>query len=231
MKRTRIVIADDHTLLSDAIKNLLEPEFEIVGMFTDGQTLLDAAPGLMPDVIILDIGMPVMNGLNAGRRLKQVLPKVKLVYLTMHKDLDLAAEAFQWGASGYILKTSAASELVRAVREALRGGFYVTQLITKDMVGSFIQNFKRLPPPHELTLRQKEVLQLLVEGRPMKEVACMLNITPRTVAFHKYTMMEQLQVKSSAELIHYAINNLIVSSQRLAARPDPASVSGKDAEG
>src|ERR1044072_1694357 len=119
MKRTRIVLADDHTLLLDAIKNLLEPEFEIVGMFADGQTLLDAALGLMPDVIILDIGMPVMNGLNAGQRLKQVLPKVKLVYLTMYKDLDLAAEAFQCGASGYIRKTSAASEQECAIREAL----------------------------------------------------------------------------------------------------------------
>ena len=231
MKRTRIILADDHTLLSDAIKNLLEPEFEIVGMFADGQSLLDAAPGLMPDVIILDIGMPVMNGLNAGRRLKQVLPKVKLVYLTMYKDLDLAAEAFQCGASGYILKTSAASELVCAIREALRGGFYMTQLITRDMVGSSIQSFKRRTP-HDLTLRQKEVLQLLVEGRPMKEVAYMLNITPRTVAFHKYTMMEQLQVKSSAELIQYAINNSIVSTQSLTARSYYVPLAaGNDIEG
>ena len=149
--------------------------------------------------------------MSAGRRLKQVLPKVKLVYLTMNQDHDLAAEAFRWGASGYLLKTSAASELVKAIREVLRGGFYVTPLITKDMSGSFIQNFKRQPPAHELTLRQKEVLQLLAEGRAMKEVAYMLNITPRTVAFHKYTMMEQLQVKSSAELIQYAIKSSLVS--------------------
>lgn len=233
MKRTRIILADDHTLLLDAIKNLLEPEFEVVGMFADGQTLLDAAQVLIPDVIILDIGMPVMNGLNAGRRLKQVLPKVKLIYLTMYKDLDLAAEAFQCGASGYILKSSAASELVQAIRDALRGGFYLTSLMTKDMTGSFIQNFKRRMPPHELTLRQKEVLQLLAEGRPMKEVAYMLNITPRTVAFHKYTMMEQLQVKSSAELIQYAINNSIVPTENLAARPYSAAslAAGNDIEG
>ena len=211
MKRTRIILADDHTLLSETIKNLLEPEFEVVGSFADGQALLEAAPALAPDIIILDISMPIMNGLNAGQRLKQVLPKVKLIYLTMHQDPDMAAEAFRGGASGYLLKTSAASELVLAVREALRGGFYVTPQMTKDMVGPVIQNFKRRTAPHELTLRQREVLQLLVEGRAMKEVAYLLNITPRTVAFHKYMMMEQLQVKSSAELIQYAIKNSIAT--------------------
>ena len=212
MKRTRIVLADDHTMLLDAIKNLLEPEFEIVGQFVDGQTLINAAPGLLPDVIVLDIGMPLMNGLNSGQRLKQVLPKAKLVYLTMNPDPDLAAEAFRLGASAYLLKTSAASELVQAIREVLRGGTYVTPQMTKDMVGSAIQNFKRRTTTHELTLRQKEVLQLLAEGRAMKEVAHMLNITPRTVAFHKYMMMEQLEVKNSAELIQYAIKHSIVTT-------------------
>ena len=213
MKRTRIILADDHTLLADTIKNLLEPEFEVVATFADGHTLVEAAPALAPDVILLDIGMPVMNGLSAGQRLKQLLPAVKLVFLTMNQDPDLAAEAFRDGASGYLLKTSAASELLHAIREVLRGRSYVTPLMTKDMVGSFIHNLKRRPPPHQLTLRQKEVLQLLAEGRAMKEIAYMLNITPRTVAFHKYTMMEQLQVKSSAELIQYAIRNSIVSSE------------------
>jgi len=210
MKRTRIVLADDHTLLSETIKNLLEPEFEVVGTFADGQALLNAAPALMPDVVVLDIGMPVMNGLNAGRRLKRLLPRVKLIYLTISQDRDLAAEAFRWGASAYLLKTSAAAELVHAVREALRGGSYVTPLMTKDMVGSISQNFKQRTPAHELTLRQKEVLQLLAEGRPMKEVAYMLNITTRTVAFHKYTMMAQLQINSTAELIQYAVNSSII---------------------
>lgn len=212
MKRTRIILADDHTLLSDTIKNLLEPEFEVVACFADGHTLIEAAPALAPDVIILDIGMPVMNGLSAGRRLKQLLPAVKLVFLTMNQDPELAAEAFREGASGYLLKTSAASEMLHAIREVLRGRSYVTSLMTQDMVGSFIHNFKRRPPPHQLTLRQKEVLQLLAEGRSMKEIAYTLNITARTVAFHKYTMMEQLQVKSSAELIQYAIRNSIVSA-------------------
>ena len=156
--------------------------------------------------------MPLMNGLNSGQRLKQVLPKAKLVYLTMNPDPDLAAEAFRLGASAYLLKTSAASELVQAIREVLRGGTYVTPQMTKDMVGSAIQNFKRRVTSHELTLRQKEVLQLLAEGRAMKEVAHMLNITPRTVAFHKYMMMEQLEVKNSAELIQYAIKHSIVTT-------------------
>ena len=205
MKRSRIILADDHTLLLDTIKNLLEPEFEVVGTFDNGLKLVEAAPELKPDVIVLDIGMPLMNGLNAGQRLKQVMPSVKLIYLTMNQDPDLAAEAFRLGAAGYLVKNSAASELVHAIREVLRGSSYVTPLMTKDMVGSFIQNFKRRKGPHELTLRQKEVLQLLTEGRSMKEAAFILNVTRRTVAFHKYTMMEQLQVKSSAELIQYGM--------------------------
>jgi DNA-binding NarL/FixJ family response regulator len=213
MKRTRIIIADDHVLLSDTIKHLIEPEFEVVASFPDGHALVEGAPGLMPDVIVLDIGMPIMNGLNAGQRLKQLLPAVKLVYLTMNPDPDLAAEAFRSGASAYLLKTSAASELVHAIREVLRGRSYVTPLMTKDMVGSFLHNIKQRTPPHELTLRQREVLQLLAEGRSMKEIAYMLHITPRTVAFHKYTMMEQLEVKSSAELIQYAIKHSLVTGQ------------------
>jgi len=212
MKRTRIILADDHILLLDAIKNLLEPEFEVVGTFANGLALVEAAPGLKPDVIVLDIGMPLMNGLNAGQRLKQVLPAVKLIYLTMNQDPDLAAEAFRLGASGYLVKNSAASELVHAIREVLRGSSYVTPLMTKDMIGSFIQNLKRRKSPHILTLRQKEVLQLLAEGRSMKEAAYILNVTPRTVAFHKYTMMEQLHVRSSAELIQYALKSSLMAA-------------------
>lgn len=212
MKRKRIILADDHVFLLDAIKNLLEPEFEVVGTFSDGHALVEAAQGLSPDVIVLDIGMPLMNGLNAGQRLKQMMPSVKLIYLTMNMDPDLAAEAFRLGAVGYLVKNSAASELVHAIREVLRGSSYVTPLMTKDMVGSFIQNFKRRKSAHQLTLRQKEVLQLLAEGRSMKEVAFILHVTPRTVAFHKYTMMEQLQVKSSAELIQYALKSSLTAA-------------------
>ncbi len=182
MKRIRIILADDHVLMLEAIRNLLEPEFEIVGTFPDGHALLNGAPELNPDVIVLDIGMPKMNGLSAGQRLRQVLPKVKLVYLTMDLDPDLAAEAFRVGASGYVVKNSAASELVHGIREVLRGRSYITPLMTKGMVRSFIQNIER-KNHNKLTLRQTEVLQLLAEGRSMKEAAFILNVRPRT-AFH-----------------------------------------------
>lgn len=210
MKSIRILLADDHTLLVEAVKGLLEPEFEVAGVFPDGRALIDAVCELNPDLVVMDISMPMLNGLDAGRRLKQMRPEVKLIYLTMNDDPDLAAEAFRVGASGYVLKTCASSELVRAIREVLRGRCYVTPLVTKGMVGSFIQNAMRKKQPHKLTLRQREVLQLLAEGRSMKEVASTLSITARTVAFHKYTMMEQLQIKSSAELVHYAARNSIV---------------------
>lgn len=212
MKRARVVLADDHTLMLEALKNLLEPEFEVAGIFADGLALVEGAPGLAPNVIVLDIGMPNMNGLLAGQRLKQSLPRVKPIYLTMNHDADTAAEAFRLGASGYLLKNSAASELVRALREVVSGGSYVTPLMTGDMVGSFIQNFKQMKEPRQLTQRQKEVLQLLAEGRSMKEVAFLLNVSPRTVAFHKYTMMEHLHVRSSAELIQYAIRNSVMAA-------------------
>jgi DNA-binding NarL/FixJ family response regulator len=212
MKRTRIILADDHILLLDTLRNLLEPEFEVVGTFADGHALVDAAAGLNPDVIVLDVGMPTMNGLSAGQRIKTELPRVKLIYLTMSQDPDVAAEAFRLGASGFVVKTSAASELVHAIREALLGRPYITPLLTEGMVGSFLQNLKRRKSPHKLTLRQKEVLQLLAEGRSMKEVAFILNVTPRTVAFHKYSMMEQLHVRSSAELIQYAMKSMVASA-------------------
>lgn len=207
MKRTRIILADDHILLADAVRNLLEPDYEVVGTFSDGEELVEAAAALSPDIVILDINMPTMNGLTAGPRLKRIMPKVKLIYLTMHQDMETAGEAFRNGASGYVLKTSAASELIRAIREVLRGGNFVTPSLSEGMIGSFVQNFKKMRSERDLTLRQKEVLNLLVEGRSMKEVANVLNITPRTVAFHKYTMMEHLNIQSSAELISYAMRN------------------------
>lgn len=210
MKKARIILADDHTILLDALKNLVEPEFEVVALCSDGRDLIKAAAELNPNVVVLDIGMPTMNGLNAGQRLKQILPTVKLVYLTMNQDPDMASEAFRLGASAYLLKTSAASELIRALREVVRGGTYVTPAMTDGMVGSFIQNFKRRKSSNHLTLRQKEVLQLLAEGRSMKEAAFILNVSPRTVAFHKYTMMDHLNIRSSAELIEYAMRSSVL---------------------
>lgn len=210
MKKARIILADDHTILLDALKNLIEPEFDVVALCSDGRELIKAAAELNPNVVVLDIGMPTMNGLNAGQRLRQILPTVKLVYLTMNQDPDMASEAFRLGASAYLLKTSAGSELIRALREVVRGGTYITPAMTEGMVGSFIQNFKRRKSSNHLTLRQKEVLQLLAEGRSMKEAAFILNVSPRTVAFHKYTMMDHLNIRSSAELIEYAMKSSLL---------------------
>ena len=212
MKRPRVVLADDHTLILDSLKNLLEPEFDVVGLFADGHELMEGAPSLNPHVIVLDIGMPTMNGLTAGQRLKQALPLVKLVYLTMNRDPDMAGEAFRLGASAYVLKNSAAGELQKAIRQVVRGGFYVTPLLTDGMVGSFVQNFKRRKATLSITPRQKEVLQLLAEGRSMKEAAFVLNVSPRTVAFHKYAMMDRLHIRSSAELVEYAMRTSIVAA-------------------
>jgi DNA-binding NarL/FixJ family response regulator len=212
MQRTRVILADDHKLILDALKNLIEPEFQVVGTFGDGHALVEAAPELKPHVIVLDVGMPTMNGISAGQRLKQSMPNVKLIYLTMNQDPDLAAEAFRLGAKGYLLKSSAGSELVDALRAVVRGGSYVTPLMTEDVLGSFVNHFKNLKSTSHLTLRQKEVLQLLAEGRSMKEAAYILNVSPRTVAFHKYTMMEHLHIKTSAELVQYALNTQLLAA-------------------
>ena len=205
MPRTRVILADDHVLVLDALKNLLEPEFEVVGTFSNGLALVEGAVKLKPNVVVLDISMPTMNGLSAGQRLKQLMPNVKLIYVTMNQDPDMAAEVFRLGAAGYFLKNSAGSELVNAIRLVARGGSYVTPSLTKDQFGSPVQHFKNLKRTNHLTLRQKEVLQLLSEGRSLKEAAFILHLSPRTVAFHKYTMMEHLHIKSSAELIQYAM--------------------------
>ena len=210
MLSTRVVLADDHRLILDALKKLLEPEFAVVGEFEDGHELLSAASGLNPHVIVLDIGMPTMNGLIAGQRLKQLMPTVKLIYLTMNQDQDMVAEAFRLGANGYLLKSSAGSELVSAIRTVVRGGSYITPRMTEDVIGSSINYFKNLKSSNHLTLRQKEVLQLLAEGRSMKEAAFILNVSPRTVAFHKYRMMEQLNLRSNAALIQFAITHHII---------------------
>ena len=207
--KPRILLADDHALLLGAFEKLLAGEGEIVGQVSDGRALVTAAEKLKPDVIVLDISMPLLNGLEAGRQIKQRLQNVKLVFLTMNEDADLAAEAFRSGASAYLLKRSAASELATAIREVMQGRSYITPLITEGLVGSLL-HVDESNPARELTPRQREVLQLLAEGHSMKEVANLLNLTPRTVAFHKYRMMEQLKVKSTAELIQYAVKHHIV---------------------
>jgi DNA-binding NarL/FixJ family response regulator len=208
MTRPRILMADDHAMLLDAFRALLEPEFDVVGAVPDGRRLLEEFTRLHPDVVLLDIAMPLLNGLDAGRQLKALRKSVKLIYLTMNPDPDLAGEALRLGASGYLLKSSAFQELKQAIHEALRGRSYITPLIAGDAVGSLIGH---QTSRHELTLRQREVLQLLAEGRSMKEVGAILDVTPRTVAFHKYRMMEQLRLKTSAELVQFAVKQGVVA--------------------
>ena len=212
MNKPRIILADDHTLMLDALKNLLATEYEVVGMFKDGKSLVDKAVGLSPDVVVLDIGMPLINGLLAGELLKRAMPRVKLIYMTMHSDSDLAVEAFKLGASAYLLKTSAGTELLHAIRGVLAGGTYVTPLLRSEFEPHTARSLKNQKKHHPLTSRQKQVLQMLAEGRTMKEIAFRLDLSTRTVAFHKYAMMSQLEIKNSAQLVAYAMKNAMVAS-------------------
>lgn len=209
MAKPRVIIADDHTLLVEAFEKLLAPECEIVAKVSDGRALVAAVQQLRPDLVVLDLAMPLLNGLDAARQIKQVRPSVRLVFVTMNEDPDIAAEAFRVGGSAYLLKRSAGAELLTAIGEAMKGRSYVTPLVTEGMLGS-LMHATADKPSQQLTVRQREVLQLLAEGKSMKEVASILNVTPRTVAFHKYRMMEQLKIKSNAELIQYAIRQHIV---------------------
>jgi len=209
--RARILIADDHVLVAEACKSLLEPEFEIVGMVADGRALLQAATDLRPDVVILDISMPQLNGLDAGEQVKQKNRAIKLIYLTMIVGPDVAAEAFRRGASGYVLKHCSAEELVQAVRRVLRGDSYLSPLITRDTVEFLLRSGAVYNEEKRISGRQSEVLQLLAEGKSMKEIAYILQLKPGTVAFHKYRIMDVLGIKTSAGLIEYAIKHHIVS--------------------
>jgi DNA-binding NarL/FixJ family response regulator len=211
VKRPRVLLADDHRLLREAFVKLLEPDCDVVGAVSDGRALLEAAPKLRPDVVVVDIAMPQLNGLDAARQLKRAMPAVKVIFLTVNEDPDLAAEAFRAGGSAFLLKNSAASELLQAIQDVIQGRSYVTPLATRDMVDNLLRQPEAGKGAHELSLRQREVLQLLAEGRTMKEIASVLKITPRTVAFHKYSMMKELGIKTSAELVQYAIKKRIVS--------------------
>lgn len=210
MNRPTVILADDHTMIADAFRVLLEPQYQIVATVYDGRTLLEKALELKPDVVIVDVGMPLLNGLSAGQQLKQRLRKVKLIYVTMNEDPDLASEALRTGASAYLLKSSAASELLKGVHEVLRGGTYVTPKIKRLIEDSFVRCSKPGTFGKKLTPRQVEVLQLLAEGKTMKEVGSVLSLTARTVAFHKYRIMEVLKFRSNAELVQFAVKNNIV---------------------
>jgi DNA-binding NarL/FixJ family response regulator len=211
MTRPRVLLADDHRLLREAFARLLESECDVVGDVEDGRAALSEAARLQPDIVVMDVAMPLLNGLDAARQLRQVLPKVKIIFLTMSEDPDVAAEAFRVGASGFLLKNSAASELLQAIREVARGRSYVTALATQGLLANLLHAPAPAAGPAELSARQREVLQLLAEGHTMKEIARLLKITPRTVAFHKYAMMEQLGVSSNAELVLAAIKQHIIS--------------------
>lgn len=209
MSKPRVIIADDHTMLVEAFEKLLAPECDVVAKVADGRALLTAVNELKPDVVVLDLSMPLLNGLDAARQIKQSHPSVRLVFVTMNEDPDLAAQAFRIGGAAYLLKRSAGSELLTAIREAMRHRSYVTPLVTEGMLGSLMHTQSE-PSTPQLTARQREVLQLLAEGKSMKEVASILNVAPRTVAFHKYRMMEQLKIRTNAELIQYAIRHHVI---------------------
>jgi len=210
MRKPRVLLADDHTLVVEAFTKLLEPEFEVVGTVADGRALLASALRLSPDVVVIDLGMPLLNGMDAGHELKHSLPQAKLIVLTMSEDYDLAAEALRHWASAYLLKKSAGSELVKAIRQVLKGNTYVTPKVAQRLLEEFVRN----PRPERtkaLTPRQREVLQLLAEGRTMKEVAAILNVATRTVAFHKYRIMEEYGLKTNSDLVRFAIREHIVT--------------------
>lgn len=206
MKRPRILLADDHTLVVEGFRRLLEAEFDVVGVVEDGRTLLTAAARLRPDVILLDISMPLLNGIDAARRLRKTQPEAKIIFVTMHADPAYVAEALREGAAGYVLKRSAATELVTAIRQALRGRSYVTPLV-RGQGGPRPRSRRRST---ELTPRQREVLQLVAEGRAAKEIAAILHISVKTVEFHKSRIGEQLGVRTTAELTRYALEHGII---------------------
>jgi DNA-binding NarL/FixJ family response regulator len=208
--KPRIALVDDHTLIAEACRKLLEPDCDVIATFSDPRAFLAEAVMLRPDVVVLDVSMPSLNGLDTARELRRLLPNGRIIILTMTEDADVAAEAFRVGAAGYLLKRSLGSELLLAVREVMAQRYYITPLLTRDLLGSLVQDRPTRKPVQRLTPRQREVLQLLAEGRSMKEAAAILNLSARTVAFHKYRMMEQLQVQTTAALIQFAVREGLV---------------------
>jgi DNA-binding NarL/FixJ family response regulator len=212
MNRLRVLLADDHRLVAEGLRSLLEPHFDVLGIVPDGRELLSAAKALEPDVVVLDISMPYLNGIEALRQMRAADCAAKVVFLTVHRDVTYAVRALEAGASGFLLKHSAASELITAIREALEGGTYITPQIASGVLDSL----RRGGPDgaersHELTPRQREVLKLVSEGRSAKEIAAILRISRRTAEFHKARVMETLGVDSTAGIIRYAIRAGIIS--------------------
>ena len=207
--RPRVLIADDHSIVAEGLRSMLEKSCDVVGVVRDGRELLVEAPKLNPDVIVLDIGMPLLNGLDAAERIKPLLPKAKLVFLTMMDDPNLAAAALNLGAVGYVLKHSVASELLKAVSEVLQGRSYITPKLRAENWA--IRETRARQFSRELSPRQKDVLQLLAEGRTMKEIADILRVSEKTVMFHKYHIMESFNLKNNAELVLFALKHHLIS--------------------
>jgi DNA-binding NarL/FixJ family response regulator len=212
MGRTRILLADDHAMMCAGLTKLLEPHYEVLGSVEDGYALLKAADELKPDVVLLDIGMPLLNGLDAARELKKRMPHIKLIFLTLETDCCIASEALRAGAAAYLLKTAQAAELLQAVGDAMRGVLYVTPRICRAMEDRFIRDPRALNRPNRLTSRQREVLQMLAEGRSMKEIAYILEIAHRTVRFHKSQIMEELGITTNSGLVRYAMRSGMISA-------------------
>ena len=211
--RARILIADDHKLVAELFRHFLAADFDVVGVIGDGRAMVRAAIALKPDLILVDIAMPVLNGLDAGRKVKKLLPRVKLVYLTLTADAEIAAKAFELGTSGYLLKTCTASEMMLAVHEVLRGKVYVAKSMSRDAIDTIRwQNKTLVNEDARLTARQVEVLQLLAEGKVPKEIGVILDLSQRTVHFHKYRIRKLLGANCDAELFRYAIRNHMVAA-------------------
>ena len=211
MKR-RVLLADDHEIVVEGLRRILESKFDVVAAVGDGRALLAEAEKLRPDVVVTDISMPTLNGLDAVRQLKKKGVKAKVVFLTMHADSDLATEAFAAGAAGYVIKSSAGRELLEAIDTVLDGRVYLTPRIQQSVLEAFVKaGGEPEKASIELTKRQREVLQLVAEGLTMKEIASALDVSPRTVESHKYDLMQRLGVKTTAELIQYAIKRSIIS--------------------
>lgn len=211
MTRMKVLVADDHTILAEGLSGLLERDYELVGIVGDGRALVEAANRLQPDIVVTDISMPLLNGLDAMRRLKREGSRARFIFLTMHANPQYATEAFRAGANGYLLKQSAADEFLTAVREVLKGRTYITPLIAEDLLADLTRGPEPESSEPQLTFRQREVLQLVAEGRTAREIADILHISVRTVESHKYDLMHQLGIKTTAELVHHAVKVGLIS--------------------
>ena len=211
MPRPRVLLGDDHVMFCEGLRSILEPRFEVVGIAENGQELVSAAEQLQPDVVVADVSMPLLNGIGAARKLHKMKHPPKIVFLTMHADATYATEAFRAGASGYVLKSSPASEIVTAIQESVQGRTHISAAVAGGVLGGLMESrTDQKKRAAELTPRQKEILQLIAEGKSPKEIAVVLNVSPRTVEFHKYRIMEATGVRTIAELTRYAVNHGIV---------------------